>query len=815
MRRASPPRPSTGFLSFGAAIGHRGILAPCGRGTRHSNRAIDLSTERPTSIPTASPALTRKLERREEELAFLAEITHALAVSGASPPLHGLILERAAILLGCESIALAAAAEDARDIELVAAQSGGRAAVGRQPIPGPDALVETVLSGPRTVPLHPGDWTGASPLLQHLLGGRPFLNGLAVSCTAPGEESQTERSLFLLALNRPEPFQPEDVRLLLAFADQLAIAEAIRAHPRGEAVSPRSTILDAAPRVADVRNAEGASPGTIDLVTAQLRVQDAILGALCAHCDEEALVERTLEAFRTGLGAEKVELLLDDAEGVRRRVSAPEGPPPRPTYDASKPPWTGPALVRETVRLGTESVSDEVPGMALDEGVPAVLTVPVRADERLLGTLVVAWAERPKRVSPRYPQPEGERKALCRLAAHFGRALVWWRTVRRAVLEADALELLAAEQARTLTRTREQLVRSQWLASLGELAAGVAHDLNNALNPIVAFAELIRENQDQPEKIRTYAERILMAAQGGAETVRRIQRFTRRRLGALPLETISVAALIDEAIELTRPNWHDRTNGGPVSIERSIEEGLEVEGNPGELRQALLNLVTNALDAMQGGGTLRFVAKAVGEEVLLGVQDTGEGMPADILERALEPFFTTKGVRGTGLGLSEVFGIARRHGGRLELETWAGVGTSILLRLPTARLESRRHPTRTRPEVPSQPYRVLLVDDNVLSLEATAASLRSAGHTVATAARAGDALRVFQTGRYDLVFSDLGLPDMSGWDLLEQLREIDPKVRLGVITGWSLPESDDELARRGIELVFIKPVDPDDLLASL
>lgn len=112
-------------------------------------------------------------------------------------------------------------------------------------------------------------------------------------------------------------------------------------------------------------------------------------------------------------------------------------------------------------------------------------------------------------------------------------------------------------------------------------------------------------------------------------------------------------------------------------------------------------------------------------------------------------------------------------------------------------------------------YHILLVDDSLLSLEATAASLRAAGHTVATAPNAQTALRVFNAGRYDLVLSDLGLPDMHGLELVDRLRRVDPNVRVGVITGWAIPEGDDELKRRGIDMLFVKPVDPDQLLASL
>jgi CheY-like chemotaxis protein len=396
---------------------------------------------------------------------------------------------------------------------------------------------------------------------------------------------------------------------------------------------------------------------------------------------------------------------------------------------------------------------------------------------------------------------------------HLGAAIDLSRHARRIALEGERHERLAADRSAMLKEAQAQLERYQWLASLGELAAGVAHDLNNALNPVVAFAELIKEHAQFPEKVRMYAERILMAAQGGAETVRRIQRFTRRRLGTLPFEPILVQELVQEAVELTRPTWSQR-HPGAVVVEDSIEPELMLLGNVGELRQALFNLVGNALDAMPEGGTLRFVARGEGEQVVLGVQDTGTGMPQAVLDRVLEPFFTTKGAHGTGLGLAEVFGIARRHGGDLVVESWEGAGTTVLLRLPRAR--AAQEPVRLhRTGVARRPYHILLVDDSLLSLEAQAATLRAAGHTVATAANAQAALRIFNAGHFELVLSDLGLPDMSGWELVDRLRERDAGVRVGVITGWEVPDGDEELKRRGIDLVFVKPVDPDQLLAAL
>jgi len=353
---------------------------------------------------------------------------------------------------------------------------------------------------------------------------------------------------------------------------------------------------------------------------------------------------------------------------------------------------------------------------------------------------------------------------------------------------------------------QQSLSRTRWLAALGEVAAGVAHDINNALNPIVAFAELIRAKPDDPENVRVFAERILMAARDGAETVRRIQSFTQRRPDTSRRTTVSLTGLVREAVELVRPVLDLRSPGGTVRIEESVGEELLVHANAIELREALLNLMLNAVDAMPDGGILRLVGRAEGDHVVLAVQDTGTGMTSEVMKRAPEPFFTTKGPRGTGLGLSQVAGILRRHGGSMELESWPGVGTTVLLRLPLAPPAADR--------APAQPG-ILLVDDNPLSLEAMAATLRSGGFHVVTASSGEAAIAAFEPGRYRTVLTDLGLPGLDGWELVDRLRSLDPTVRVGVITGSSLERVGEEIKRHRVDLFFTKPVDPERLLAAL
>ncbi|HEX7117249.1 MAG TPA: response regulator [Longimicrobiales bacterium] len=731
---------------------------------------MEQRTHQASSAPEPAGTL-RAHERSERELSYIAEITHALATAPNEAEVLGLIVDRLRMLLASELAAVVGQAPETGELVVEAAQPAAAALrlAGRR-FERDGTIVDRALREARPIVVRSAGPVALDPFLHELLEGRVPETGVVIPIRgAAGVELGA-----IVTLNPKGEPVPADVRFLLALADHAAVVMQRR------------------------RTAQLSSHDAV-----RLQVMAIVLHATCAGHDEETVLRAAMDALVAGFRVDAAEVLLRDGGELRsyyRYPAVQDGGVPvggvraralhLRTVEHGKPTVTGPADPAPT---------GAAPG-------PSLGCFPLQARERTLGSLLV------ERRSAPYSEPE--RALLAAVGEHLGTAIELCRLFRRAAVEADQLERIAAERSSALEATQEQLEKSQWLASLGEIAAGVAHDLNNALNPIVAFAELIKEHGDRPERVRTYADRILMAAQGGAETVRRIQRFTRHRLGTMSFQSVPVTSLVQDAVELVQPALADRID--EIEVVQDVAPGLYVNGSPGELRQALLNLITNAIDAMPSGGALRFVARGDGDRVAVAVQDTGTGMPSTIVERALEPFFTTKGAHGTGLGLAEVFGIVRRHGGTLELETWPGVGTTVLLLLPRAStLPESAAERRTARPATRRRIRILLIDDNMLGLEATAASLRAAGHRVITASNGEVALGLFKAGEYDVVLSDLGLPDMSGWELLERIRTRDPKVRIGVITGWEVTEDDAELTRRGIEMVLAKPVDPDQLLSLL
>lgn len=367
------------------------------------------------------------------------------------------------------------------------------------------------------------------------------------------------------------------------------------------------------------------------------------------------------------------------------------------------------------------------------------------------------------------------------------------------------LELDSMEHARS---------RERRLAAVGLLSAGVMHDVNNALNPIVAAAYLLNLHAHDPEMVRHFASRIAAAAETGAATAARVGRMLRQE----PVEDaqerpVELSALTDEVIAMTRPLWEQRARGGRIELVRQLEPGVWTMGVAGEVREALLNLVHNALDAMEDGGTLKVRCSASGDRAVLEVEDDGVGMDSDVVARAFDAFFTTKGTRGSGLGLAEVNGVMRRHRGHCELRSRQGAGTLVRLIFPRA--SAAEEPTARR-KLQRRARRVLVVEDNPDNREFMRALLRSDGHSVEAAPGVADALALLsqrQSSRdeFDLVVSDVGLLDGSGWELLQAVRERWPGVQVGIVTGWDAAADMEEAA----DFVLRKPIRAESLLAAV
>jgi signal transduction histidine kinase/ActR/RegA family two-component response regulator len=423
---------------------------------------------------------------------------------------------------------------------------------------------------------------------------------------------------------------------------------------------------------------------------------------------------------------------------------------------------------------------------------PHWLGVPIVAGDDVLGVLTLADATR--------PFTEADERLLGNIASLAALAL------RSARLYEER-----SATYRELTLAQEHLVRTEKLRALGEMAAGVAHDFNNLLAVIVGRAELLLRRAQGPEITRGL-ETIHQAALDGAQTVRRIQEFTRTRRSR-PFRRVDLLDTVREVIEMTRPRWKDEAQSRGVSYEVEIEGGPVpwVAGRPEELREVFTNLLTNALEAMPLGGRLVFGLKTDGGGAAVTVRDTGVGMSAETAQRAFEPFFTTKGPQGSGLGLSVVWGIVTRHGGTVEVDSRPGEGSTFTVRLPGAR--SMPEPAAgSAPARPVRPARVLVVDDEPGVRAVLRELLGGEGYTVVDAPDGRSGLALCETGAIDVVLSDVSMPGMSGWEMAEACRVRFPDVPVGLITGWGDRLDPTELTRHGVRFVVAKPFQAADVL---
>jgi GAF domain-containing protein/CheY-like chemotaxis protein len=361
--------------------------------------------------------------------------------------------------------------------------------------------------------------------------------------------------------------------------------------------------------------------------------------------------------------------------------------------------------------------------------------------------------------------------------------------------------------------SQRRVGQGERLRALGELAGGVAHDFNNALAVVVGRAEALLAATDDPA-LRQHLDVIMQVTFDAAHTVRRIQEFTRKRL-ARPFQPVDLNELVGEVVEVTRSRWKDAAQARGVRYEVAVECGAlpEVAGEPSELREALTNIVFNALDAMPSGGSVSLRTGVDGDRVFCAVRDTGIGMPEIVRLRVFDPFFTTKGERGTGLGLSVVYGIVGRHGGEIDVQSRLGAGSVFTLRLPIRSPVSAEAASPTPPTPPALPRaaRVLVVDDEKEVRDVLTAVLTRDGHAVVTCETGDQALTHLDRSAFDLVITDLGMPGLSGWDVVRAVKARRPGTPVAMVTGWGEQIDPAQAGSDGVDYLISKPFRRNDI----
>ena len=355
-------------------------------------------------------------------------------------------------------------------------------------------------------------------------------------------------------------------------------------------------------------------------------------------------------------------------------------------------------------------------------------------------------------------------------------------------------------------RMEEQLLQNEKLRALGEMASGVAHDFNNALAAILGNTQILlyaAKEEDLKKTLRT----IEKVAKDSAQTVRRLQDFTRKGIHK-ELFKLDVNALIKDAVEITRPKWKDDAQGRGIHIEMVTNFGEipSMAGNASELREVITNMMFNALEAMPGGGKIEIRTFWRKEKVHIQISDTGIGMTEEVRKKVFEPFFTTKPFTNTGLGLSMSYGIIKRFGGEIEVESQVGHGTTFTIILPIG-LEGKEESVPPSLARKGREARILVIDDEESVRSVLSRILSQVNHQVTVAKDGGEGLQLFKEKEFDIVLTDLGMPGMSGWEVCRAIKEMSSRIPVGMITGWGMELDQTKKEESGLDFVISKPFD--------
>jgi signal transduction histidine kinase len=387
------------------------------------------------------------------------------------------------------------------------------------------------------------------------------------------------------------------------------------------------------------------------------------------------------------------------------------------------------------------------------------------------------------------------------------------------------LERRIEERTAELRRAQELALQQERLSALGQMASGIAHDINNAISPISLYVEsLLETDATLSERARECLPVVLRAIDDVASTVARMREFYRAREPQLVLLPADLNSLVNQVLELTRARWSDMPlqRGIVISVAMDLAPALPlVMGVESEVREGLTNLVFNAVDAMPAGGTLTLRTGVVAAGVFVEVGDTGVGMDAATRQRCLEPFFTTKGERGTGLGLAMVYGFVQRHSGQIQIDSEPGQGTRIRIVFPISE-PSNSADAGAGVTVEASParLRILVIDDDPLVLDALQETLRAEGHVVVSASDSRQGVDAFHAARgkegaFEVVVTDLGMPHLDGRGVAKLVKEASPQTPVILLTGWGQRLGADGEALVHIDRVLGKPPKAKELRAAL
>ena len=451
-------------------------------------------------------------------------------------------------------------------------------------------------------------------------------------------------------------------------------------------------------------------------------------------------------------------------------------------------------------------------------GLHALVIAPLRIESTVFGVLVAAR-------HAAHSFSSGECEFLQQLSEHVA-------------LATHQGQLNSALQSAydDLRQSRQTLTQQERLRALGQMASGIAHDINNALSPMALYTSSLLEREEHlSPQGREQLSTISCAIDDVADTVARMREFYRPREAQLRLTPVDLNGLVRQVLDLTRVRWRDlpQERGIVIDVHLELAESVPtIQGAEAEIRDALTNLVFNAIDAMPEGGVLTVSTLALRERatpsssgeraghLCVAITDTGAGMDEATQRQCLEPFFTTKGERGTGLGLAMVYGMAQRHGAELEIQSVLGVGTTLRLIFPVAMAELSAAARMVTPARPLQRLRILVIDDDPLLTQSLRDTLEGDGHSVRTADGGQAGIDEFLAAQkrhepFAIVITDLGMPYVDGRKVATTLRAAAPSTPIILLTGWGQRLMRENDTPPDVDRVLAKPPKLRELRAAL
>ena len=440
-------------------------------------------------------------------------------------------------------------------------------------------------------------------------------------------------------------------------------------------------------------------------------------------------------------------------------------------------------------------------------GVRALVAAPLRVEGETCGILITGRRE-PQSFSG------SECEFLVQLSEHIALA------TRQAML--NGALLIAYEELRS---TQAAVTQKELMRVLAQMANGIAHDINNSLSPAAIYADMLlaRDGSLGPES-REYLGVIHGAIGAVAASVARMTGFYRHHEPHASCVAVDLNRVIEEAVDLTRARWNTmpQERGVVIRMKTVLAPDLPtILGSEKEIRETFVNLILNAVDAMPTGGTVAIHSCSLDlDKVCIEVTDTGVGMDDATRLRCLEPFFTTKSERGSGLGLALVYGAVERHGGRMEITSELGTGTAIRLEFPVLEIQAASAAGINGLPAPSAPLRVLLVDDDPILLKSLRLSLERDGHLVVAADGGSEGIAVFDQGiadgqPFDIVITDLGMPYVDGRAVAAAVKLLKNDVPVILLTGWGRRMIEEHDTPPHVNCVLSKPPKTQQLRSAL